>query len=214
MNRIKSIVSLIDPVDTLLDIGTDHGLVIIEAFLQKKINQAIASDINEGPLKSAYENIKNENFQTKTTFLQTDGFFGINQKYDGVVITGVGYKTIEHILKMPHQTPKYYILGAQSQLEELRLFLSSNNFKIIDELIYYNKRDYVFIKIIKGKQKLSEKELLLGPILMNKKEALNYYIKQLNSLNAIIKLVNESDQTKLQKQIDFYEKVIIKLKKK
>lgn len=211
MSRIKTIVNLIDPVTTLLDIGTDHGHVIIESFLQDKIKQAIAVDINEGPLKSAYENIKLKNLHHKTTFLQTDGFLNVNKDYQGVVITGLGYKTIEHILKMDHKTPNYYILGAQSQLYELRLFLSNNNYKIIDEDIFYNKKDYIFIKVVKGTQKLDEISLLLGPVLMTKPKAINYYKNQLNNNLKILNKTNKDQDLNLENQIKIYKKIIKQL---
>ena len=40
------------------DIGTDHAYLPIYLALEGKITRAVASDINEGPLKSAKENIK------------------------------------------------------------------------------------------------------------------------------------------------------------
>lgn len=211
MNRIKTIVSLIEPTNTLLDIGTDHGHVIIEAFKSSKIEKAIAVDINQGPLDNAYLNIKNENLHSKTTFLKTDGFLDVNEDYDGVIITGLGFKTIENILKMPHKIPNYYILGAQSEITELRKFLSKNNFKITDEIIYYNKKNYIFIKVKKGNQKLSYEEQLLGPILMNNKNSIKYYENKLTNLNKIYKIKNKTNNRNIKKQIKIYEKVLLKL---
>lgn len=212
MSRIKQIVKLIDPVDTLIDIGTDHGKVIIEAFKQNKIKKAIATDINDGPLNSAYENISEYDFINQTTFCKTDGFFGIKDSFDAAIITGMGYKTIEHILMMDHHKPKYYILGPQRQLNELRLFLNQNNFKIIDEAVFYDKKYYVFIKITQGKQTLSEEDYLLGPILKTKKEAIKYYKNIIKEYRKIMDYQNNHDNSQINSYIKILENGINKLK--
>ncbi len=208
MSRIKTIVELIDPVDTLLDIGTDHGRVIIEAFKQNKIKKAIGTDINAQPLQSAYNNLKEAKVLKKTTLLQTDGFFNINEPYDAVIITGMGFNTIKNILLIPHQKVQYYIFGVQRELKEFRTFLTTHEFKIIDEAIYYNKLDYVFIKAIKGKQTLSKEDILLGPILKTKKEALPYFKKEYKHLKNIYNL---SQNEEILDDIDIYKYVIIQL---
>lgn len=137
--RIKTIALMLKGANTLLDIGTDHGEVIIEAFKLGYIKKAIASDINAGPLKRAFNNINNAGLSDKVTFIQTDGFKDINIEYDAVAITGLGYNTIKDILTMPHQKPKFYVFGVQSELEEFRSFLSVSGYKIVEEEIVKEK---------------------------------------------------------------------------
>ena len=56
--RLRVISDFITDNSFILDIGCDHALLDIYTVLNKKNIKAIASDINEGPLKSAKENIK------------------------------------------------------------------------------------------------------------------------------------------------------------
>jgi hypothetical protein len=127
--RINRIVEMIKGGDVLLDIGTDHGEVIIEAFKRGYIKKAIATDINEGPLKRAYLNISNAGLLDKVKFIQTDGFNNVNEWYNVVNITGLGHNTIREILEKPHKRPKFYVFGVQSEIEAFRKFLSDSGLK-------------------------------------------------------------------------------------
>ena len=53
MSRISFIAKLTKGYDTVIDIGSDHGLVLKYALDNNFIKHAIASDINEGPLNRA-----------------------------------------------------------------------------------------------------------------------------------------------------------------
>ena len=55
--RIECIASKIPLESNLADVGCDHGYLIIEAYLNGKVNKAIAIDNKEGPLESAKSNI-------------------------------------------------------------------------------------------------------------------------------------------------------------
>ena len=57
-NRLKKIGDLVDANSFCLDVGCDHALLDIYVVKNKKNIKAIASDINEKPLKIAKENIK------------------------------------------------------------------------------------------------------------------------------------------------------------
>ncbi len=210
--RIKTIVEMIEGANTLLDIGTDHGHVIVEALKKGIIKNAIATDINKGPLKRAFNNITKEGLSDKVTFIQTDGFVGVDLDYDVVVITGLGSMTITEILNQPHKNPKFYIFGPQKQIESFRRYLSDNNYQIIDENIIYNKRTYIFIKAINGESRLKEEDILLGPILKTKKEAVPYYIEKINKLSKKMQYLSESEKPRFINIIETYKKAVSFLK--
>src|SRR5690625_4222163 len=93
--RLSYIVNLFNENnDYLLDIGTDHGYLIKDAFLKGKIKNAIATDINEEPLNNAKRNLKDFNVK----YILTDGFKKINEDYNTVVIAGMGGNLISNIL--------------------------------------------------------------------------------------------------------------------
>ena len=54
---MKAVASMVTPGNRLADIGTDHGYVPIALVQGKKIQKAIAMDINKGPLQRACEHI-------------------------------------------------------------------------------------------------------------------------------------------------------------
>ena len=57
-NRLKMVGDLVEEDSLTMDVGCDHALLSIYLVLKKKQKRAIASDIKEGPLESAKENIK------------------------------------------------------------------------------------------------------------------------------------------------------------
>lgn len=209
--RIKTIAEMTKGANILLDIGTDHGFVIIEALKSGYIKNAIATDINEGPLKRAFHNIKKENLEKKVTFIQTDGFKNINLHYDCVVITGMGYQTIKNILIEPHLKPKFYVFGPQTEIENFRRFLNENNYKIIDEQIIFEKKFYIFIKAVIGHQILSKEDIILGPFLKNNKKSLPYYKEKIENINEKISFLKSKELNYFNKMLCIFEKALNKL---
>lgn len=186
--RLIEIVNNLDKTHTLLDIGTDHGLLIKEAFLQDKISFAVASDINELPLNNAKENLTG--YPVK--FVLSNGFLNISDKFDVVVIAGMGSNTIIDILSQKHESDNVvYLLQANDRHYLLRKYLMDNNFKIIDENVVYDKKHfYVIMKVIKGTMYLSNDDLHVGPILKTKKESSAYFKHRYTYLQSLI--VNNS----------------------
>lgn len=200
--------------NVLLDIGTDHGLVIIEALKSGYTKRAIATDINSGPLKRAFNNIKSHNLKEKVTFVKSDGFKEVDIFYDAVVITGLGYNTIINILSYKHLEPKFYVFGPQKDYAEFRKFLSNNYYKIIDEKILYGKITYIFIKAIRGKQSLTDEDILLGPILKNNQNAVKHYQNNIMKIKRKINYLSKDEMLENLDVIAIYEKAINELKNK
>ncbi|CCV64168.1 conserved hypothetical protein [Alteracholeplasma palmae J233] len=171
MKRIDFISKQTNGYKTVLDIGCDHGLVLKKAFQKGYIEKGIASDLREKPLLSAKNNLK----QYPVTFYQSNGFEGIKEDFDLAVICGMGAILITEILSKAPTKKKDFLLGANDRLEELRVWLESNHFKIIDESVIYDKFYYVFIKVTEGTMKLSKEDILVGPVLKKKPESKDYY---------------------------------------
>lgn len=182
--RINAIVENING-NILLDIGTDHGYVLIKALKTGRIKRGIAVEIAKKPLERAKINAQKHQVDHLILFILSDGFKNVKEDYDIVSITGLGYKTIENILLQKHKEPNYYLLGAHSKVEKLRSFLSNNNFSIEDEILVYEKHYYVIIKAVRGIKKLNDEDILLGPILKEKVTSISYYEEKLNKINEI-----------------------------
>lgn len=169
--------------NTLLDVGTDHGYLIKNAFLNNKIKKAIATDINIEPLNNAKKNLVGFDVD----FILTDGLKNIKQDYNTVVISGMGGNLISNILENAKLDENInYILQPNNKEKNLRVFLMNNNFKIVDEHVIYDKKYYVVIEAKRGKMKLSKEDLVLGPILKNKKTSENYYKHLIKWYNYIV----------------------------
>ncbi|QTX02669.1 tRNA (adenine22-N1)-methyltransferase [Candidatus Phytoplasma luffae] len=145
MSRIDFIVSLVKGYNIVLDIGSDHGLVLKKALDLGYIKKGIASDNKIQPLDRASHNLKNYSVK----FYLSDGFEKIYSDFDLAVICGMGPYTISKILAKCSFKNKYFLLGCQGKINYLIEWLKSNNFAIIDTYHYYNKFDYIFLKVFK-----------------------------------------------------------------
>ena len=208
-NRIDALVEKTKGINTLLDIGCDHGYVILEAFKKDYIKKAIASDINIKPLKSAENNLK----EYPVEFILGDGFKKVTSSFDGVVIAGMGSNLITNILlDAPSDNNIKYILQGNNKYENLRLFLNENNYQIIDEELIYDKHYYIIITAIRGKQTLSTEDIYLGPLLKNKLSSLDYYKHRYNHLKSISN-ENKGQNDRIENNILLLSKAIENLEK-
>lgn len=170
MNRIDFIASLTKGFDKVIDIGSDHGLVLKKAIDQNFIKEGIATDLNIGPLNHAKKTLTGYPVE----FYLSDGLESIISDYDLGIITGMGPNLIGDIMKKASKD-KTYILGANEKIEVLRQIICDLGFMIIDEYVIYDDFYYVFLKVTGGQMHLTESDLYLGPILKNKVEAIPYY---------------------------------------
>lgn len=212
MNRIETLTELTKGIDCLLDIGTDHGYLIIESLKRGHINKAIASDVNLGPLSQAKKNVEREQFSHLVDLVLSNGFEAVKKPFDGVCIAGMGMHLISNILSQKHLPAKKYILQTNTNVKSLRLFLSNNNYKIIDERVVYDKHYYIIIVAEVGTEQLSDADALLGPILRYRKTSLKYYDKQVIKLEKIINSVTNDKVTQFSNELNLYKNTIDFLK--
>ena len=72
-SRLKTIGDLVEKDSICLDVGCDHALLDIYLVKQKKNIKAIASDIADGPIEAAKNNIKREKLEGIIEIRQGDG---------------------------------------------------------------------------------------------------------------------------------------------
>lgn len=162
MIRLKAIASLIDKDAKVVDIGTDHAYLPIYLYQNNKTKNITASDISSNVLEYSKKNIKEANLLDEIKIVKSDGFQDLNEEYDIAVISGLGTNTIKKILDYP-KIPSTLIISSHNQLLELRTYMQEKGYKILKEIVVFeNKKYYDIIKYQKGKEKLTERELLLG----------------------------------------------------
>ncbi|MBQ4509656.1 MAG: SAM-dependent methyltransferase [Clostridia bacterium] len=131
------------------DIGTDHAYLPIYLALENKITRAIASDVNEGPISKARENISKYNLDNTIDTCIANGLDGIN-KYSptDIVICGMGGELIVQILESSEYIKKQgirLILQPMTMVKELREYLQNGYSAIAENVVFEDNKLYQII---------------------------------------------------------------------
>ena len=139
--RLSAAASFVRDGAVCADIGTDHAYIPISLVLDGRVKYAIASDINEGPILKARENIEKYGLSDKITARIADGLNGIEEyNPNSIVICGMGGELIARIINdcvYVKQQGIQLILQPMTSIAELREYLS-HGFKIYDEDIVFD----------------------------------------------------------------------------
>ncbi len=217
-NRLKKIGDLVAPNSICLDVGCDHALLDIYLVKKKQNIKAVASDVKEGPLDAARENIKREKLEEKIEVRLGNGLDTYKNE-DTVIISGMGGRNIIGICKnglSKLKNVETLILSPNNYQVDVKKFITKNGFYIDNEVfIKEGKFIYQIIVLKKGKRRYKESELFFGPIfLQNKDDKLfkEYYKRELSSKEIILKLLPKNFWFKkilLKRDIRMIKKVLI-----
>ena len=155
--RMKMIVGLVPDGVTVADIGTDHGYVASYLVKEKKYKKAIATDVNEGPIKKAQKNIDALKLSDKIETRLGDGLDVLEDgEADTVVIAGMGGMLICKMLsEAAEKLTKIdnLILQPQSDIEEVRRHVHKLGFKIERESICMEDgKFYIAMRAVHGEE--------------------------------------------------------------
>lgn len=146
--RLAAVASFIPEGARLIDVGTDHAYVPISLILSGKVEHAWASDINEGPLRSAAENARAHGVEDRLTLYLSNGLRQCcctQNAYDRIVIAGMGGELISSIIAEEEfislSRPKL-ILQPMTMQYHLRSFLCENGYEIFDETVVFDEGKY------------------------------------------------------------------------
>lgn len=175
--RLLAISNLVEDGKIVYDVGCDHAY--LDIYLKKeRFLKCYAIDNRPSVVKIAKNNISN--YDADIPVILNNGIDNIElEKNSVVVIAGMGTRNIIKIIE--NKKIEQLIIQSNDDLYALREYLSNNGYKIIDEVVvfefgYY----YVLIKCIIGNSNYTKQELLLGPVLMQKKE--DIYLQYLDFL--------------------------------
>jgi len=229
-SRLKMLFDMLPAGERLGDVGTDHGLLPIYSVQKEKFKSAIASDLREGPLQIASQNIKNVHLEDKIETLLCPGLEGYNDKNcDSIVIAGMGGLTVCKILEDWLQNCKQsdyfpgnicFVLQPNTHEHIVRKFLWDNKFAIEDEqAIEDGAHVYVAYKcrFTNQKQTYTELQCYTGKI-MSKRKQINDIVfynallkKQKNILFGLSQRIFPDDETK--ERVELCNKLIPELEK-
>lgn len=165
---------MVDPGVRLADVGSDHAYLPIYLCAKGITPQAIASDINAGPVESAVNHINEYGMADKVHAVRADGLCGIDEFYpDCITVLGMGGELIVSILDCAgwiKLRKVSLVLQPMTHAELLYKFLLNNGFSIEDEKICRTgERDDRIYRLIKARYTgnfgtCGDSEALIGKI--------------------------------------------------
>lgn len=188
--RLKAIAFFIEKNDRVVDIGCDHAYLGIYLLKNNLCKNVIASDININALNAAEANINKYGLSKKIKTILSDGLNEIDvTNINTIVVAGMGTRTIKKIIsnKDKMQNIEKVIVASHNDLYDMRKYMNKSKYKLEDEKIIYDKNHYyVILKYVKGKQKLSKRQLMYG---IYKKENINYYKNLYKENKSVLKKI-------------------------
>lgn len=216
-NRLFAVYEMVDKCNRIADVGTDHAYIPIYCVENKKCRCAIASDINEGPILIAQNNIEKHGLEKQIETRISNGLENYkNGEADAIIIAGMGGLLIADIIKNAKSkisNDTVLVLQPMTAVYELRKFLCENGFEITDEaLAQEENKIYNIIKCRKGSCFLSEPKLYTGEKFLINKGGLfiKYMDKKIYTAQKIINGLEKSDNTKellshYEKELSYYK---------
>ena len=160
--RLETIVRFINDDDRVVDVGCDHGYLDIYLALNRKNTTIIATDISKDVIKATMDNINRYKVSNKVTVYCTDGTNNIKEKYDTLVIAGMGSNNIIKIVENSLKVNKL-VISSSNNWSTVRKKISTFGYYLSDEiLVYENKKLYSIMIFFEGKKRLSFKEVAIG----------------------------------------------------
>ena len=215
--RLKKIGDLVEANSFCLDVGCDHALLDIYLVKQKKDIKAVASDIAEGPLEQAKNNIKREKLEKEIDVRLGYGLRTYTDDINTVIISGMGGRNMISIFKDQPKVLKKVdtiILSPNNYQEDVKRYLTKNKFYISnEEFVKDGKFIYQIIIFKKGKKRYSKKDYFFGPVFLIKKGPLfrEYYERELKSREILLTLLPKNYRMKkhqTKKEIEMIKKEI------
>lgn len=214
--RLQRIADFIPQNSRVVDVGTDHAYLPIWLLQNKICECAIATDINEGPLRNAAKDAAAAGVTDRLQLIFCSGLVLCQEDaVDTIVIAGMGGETIIDILTdSPWATDKRLILQPQSKILELRTFLSQIGCRVADAALVRDMgRIYRVWRVEKGESAMTgvlEEPLLAkhDPLLPEFcTEMISRLNKQLNGL-AQAKNQDSHQREQWEYELNEYSKVL------
>ncbi len=154
--RLNKIVQAIPQVDTLCDVGCDHGYIGLGAWKLGKVQNVIFMDISAPSLAKAKNNCTNANMHS-CQFVCQDGIQGV--VCDCAVIAGMGGLETISILQNTTRPPKFLVLQPMRNQIDVRKYLLANNYKLTLDVKFQDTKYYDLMVA-----ELSNEQTTLGPL--------------------------------------------------
>ena len=208
-NRLLQIAMLIERNKVVFDVGSDHAL--LPSFLVENgiCDKVYAGEIALGPLENVKQAIKRNGLEGRVIPVFSDGLSKAPDDVDIVVIAGMGFHTIKHVLDSCDVSRyQYFLVQSNTDVDELRRYISEKGYTIEDERVVYDGFYYQVIRFSADlHEPYSEMEIKYGPILLKRRDEV--FIAYLKDLLERYKKINESANKKeFEEKISEIEKIL------
>jgi tRNA (adenine22-N1)-methyltransferase len=215
--RLSTAASYVRSGAFVADIGTDHAYLPIYLVSNGIAAQALASDVNEGPILKAKENISKYGLKNKIYTEIADGLDKI-ERYNptDIVICGMGGELIAKILNASDYVKNKnvrLILQPMTSVFELREYLSNEFSTVAENVVCEDNKIYQIICVEYDgiKHEYTSAELELGKLnIINKSSEFSVLLnstidKKLKRLNGL--KIGGYDTSEIEAEILELEKI-------
>jgi tRNA (adenine22-N1)-methyltransferase len=147
--RLECVLELLRPCATLVDVGTDHGLLPVAAVLRGVAKQAIAVDLREAPLAGARVHIERMGVAAQVIALKGDGLSELQQhQVEAVVIAGMSGESMLRIFEAAPQVlarVEQVIVQPNQNVHLLRAWALVNGWHLRDERMIDERGQYFVV---------------------------------------------------------------------
>lgn len=221
--RLKIIADSIQGYRTVADIGSDHAYLPIYLVKNEQVKNAIATDVNKGPVEISKERLKSNKADARVEVRHGDGLKVLQPgETEVIVIAGMGGILIRNILDkdiIVAESAKLLILQPMRDSDKVRKWLFLHGFDIIDEeLVKEQDRIYEVIWARpRGEIKEAKGLMLVGEKILEKKHplAVEYIKKKTEELEKILVTLEDKDLKSCRDRaeecrnlIDYYTEVL------
>lgn len=137
--RLSAVYRLVRRGSVAVDVGTDHAYLPIALCLDGVSPRVIASDVRDGPVLRAREDVALYGLSDVITVVKTDGLLGLDvYRPDDILIAGMGGELIVRILEDApwiRQNGIRLVLQPMTHQETVRKYLLSRGFAVVSEEI-------------------------------------------------------------------------------
>ena len=155
--RIQTMVDLYPVVDSIADIGCDHGYTAIALFEAGKAEKLFACDIGKEPLEMAKKNVRFRGLEDKISCRLGNGLEALEKgECKHLLLSGMGGMLMIQILEKRIEEFETILLSPQSDYEKVRRFLYP--YMELMEDCYVKEKNKFYRILLAKKRRNSDRE--------------------------------------------------------
>ncbi|MCR4633379.1 MAG: class I SAM-dependent methyltransferase [Erysipelotrichaceae bacterium] len=196
-NRLLQIAMLVERNKVVFDVGSDHALLPCFLLENGICDKVYAGEIAQGPLNNVKEAVKRRHLEGRLIPVFSDGLAKAPDDVDIVIISGMGYHTIRHILENCEiGRYQYFLVQSNTDVDLLRKYISESGYTIEDERVVF---DGFYYQVIRFSADLhdpyTDLQIKYGPVLLKRRdEVFIAYLKdQLEKMKRINEIANKPE---------------------